>query len=175
MKQSTFAVGLSLVLLAAPKAFAGDPAPDPQQLAWNPARPYRLEKLDSLRRFYHDDQVFDAFVRGGMAGIGFDFADHTRLLAYLNQAEILLHASFYRPDDGSALLYEAMGDHMLSLLADTLQKGLANGALDADADPYRTCCSDWPRTKNWSACARVTSPRSLTMLVKATMATSGTS
>src|SRR5690349_17481877 len=109
MKQSAFLAGLALLFLTVSVASAAGPELQPDQLAWSPDRSYRLQWLDSLRRTYPDGAIYDAFQRA-TASSRFDFADEARLRAYLHQAETLLQASFYRPNDESALLYEAMGD-----------------------------------------------------------------
>ena len=81
---------------------------------------FQIKTIDSLRKMYSDEVIFDAFQKTVVGNTPFDFSNEVALKSYIRQAEILNSSVHYI--ERKSNLYQAMGDLMLQTLADTLDK-----------------------------------------------------
>jgi uncharacterized protein YigE (DUF2233 family) len=83
-----------------------------------------FKKVDSLSKKVGEDSVFSAFEAQLNHNTSFDFSNEMAIRDYMTQAEILLCAKYYPSKSGSSILYESMGDQMLTVLMGSLKTAI---------------------------------------------------
>ena len=108
---------------------------------WDFSGTVNISSLDSLRKNAlasgdnnADETLYRVFCQQADT-LRFDLSNEDFIRKYITDAEILTHARYYLPEN--SLLFEAMGDYMLSNLTDTLKHAI-NANLVEQQDPSVT-------------------------------------
>ncbi len=113
---------------------AGPENPKIKGLSWNFYKPIELLFIDSLRNGIKDSiKSHDEFLYGNFSqqldATSIDMHSTDSLVSYVMVAEACKNARIYLQGD-NAILFDALGDKMLSKLADTLTAGIQLGTFD---------------------------------------------